>query len=135
MVGARGRDDIRLWGHSAGSAHGHPRYLPTGSAVRMGAMYPLDAPASQELFDRARAIIPGGVNSPVRAFRAVGGTPRFMVRGEGPYVYDADGRDYVDLVSSWGPLILGHAHPAVVAALVEAAGRGTSFGAPTPTEV
>ena len=94
--------------------------------------YAADAPASQELFDRARAIVPGGVNSPVRAFRAVGGTPRFMVRGEGPYLFDADGRRYVDLVSSWGPLILGHAHPAVVAALTEAAARGTSFGTPTP---
>jgi glutamate-1-semialdehyde 2,1-aminomutase len=98
-------------------------------------VYPADAPASQELFDRARALVPGGVNSPVRAFRAVGGTPRFMVRGEGPYLWDADGRRYVDLVSSWGPLILGHAHPAVVGALIEAAARGTSFGTPTPAEV
>jgi glutamate-1-semialdehyde 2,1-aminomutase len=97
--------------------------------------YPADAPASQDLFDRARAIVPGGVNSPVRAFRAVGGVPRFMVRGEGPYLYDADGRRYVDLVCSWGPLLLGHAYPPVVAALVEAAGRGTSFGTPTPGEV
>jgi glutamate-1-semialdehyde 2,1-aminomutase len=97
--------------------------------------YPADAPVSQELFDRARTLVPGGVNSPVRAFRQVGGTPRFMVRGEGPYLFDADGRRYVDLISSWGPLILGHAHPAVVAALTEAASRGTSFGAPTPAEV
>jgi glutamate-1-semialdehyde 2,1-aminomutase len=79
--------------------------------------------------------VPGGVNSPVRAFRQVGGTPRFMVRGEGPYLFDADGRRYVDLISSWGPLILGHAHPAVVAAITEAAALGTSFGAPTPGEV
>jgi glutamate-1-semialdehyde 2,1-aminomutase len=98
-------------------------------------LYPAEVPASQELFDRARLLAPGGVNSPVRAFRAVGGTPRFMVRGEGPYLFDADGRRYVDLVSSWGPLILGHAYPAVVAALVEAAGKGTSFGTPTPGEV
>jgi glutamate-1-semialdehyde 2,1-aminomutase len=97
--------------------------------------YPADAPVSQELFDRARAIVPGGVNSPVRAFRQVGGTPRFMVRGKGPYLFDADGRRYVDLISSWGPLILGHAHPAVVTAITEAAARGTSFGAPTPGEV
>jgi glutamate-1-semialdehyde 2,1-aminomutase len=97
--------------------------------------YAPDAPVSQDLFDRARTLVPGGVNSPVRAFRAVGGTPRFMVRGAGPYLYDADGRRYVDLVSSWGPLILGHAHPAVVAALVRAAERGTSFGTPTPGEV
>jgi glutamate-1-semialdehyde 2,1-aminomutase len=97
--------------------------------------YAADAPISQELFDRARALVPGGVNSPVRAFRAVGGTPRFMVRGDGAYLEDADGRRYVDLVCSWGPLVLGHAHPAVVAALTAAAVRGTSFGTPTPTEV
>ncbi len=97
--------------------------------------YPPDAPASQLLFDRARAIVPGGVNSPVRAFRAVGGTPRFMVRGEGCWLYDADGRRYADLVCSWGPLILGHAHPEVVAAITAAAARGTSFGTPTPGEV
>ncbi|WP_144123155.1 glutamate-1-semialdehyde 2,1-aminomutase [Catellatospora sichuanensis] len=97
--------------------------------------YPADAPASQELFDRAAAIVPGGVNSPVRAFRAVGGTPRFMVRGEGPWLFDADGRRYVDLVCSWGPLLLGHAHPEVVGAIQAAAARGTSFGTPTPGEV
>jgi glutamate-1-semialdehyde 2,1-aminomutase len=90
---------------------------------------------SQQLFDRAGAVVPGGVNSPVRAFRAVGGTPRFMVSGHGPYLTDADGNDYVDLICSWGPLILGHAHPAVVSAVREAAARGTSYGAPTPGEV
>jgi glutamate-1-semialdehyde 2,1-aminomutase len=97
--------------------------------------YPAAAPASEALFDRARAIVPGGVNSPVRAFRAVGGTPRFMVRGTGPWLFDADGRRYVDLVCSWGPLILGHAHPEVVAAVQSAAADGTSFGTPTPGEV
>jgi glutamate-1-semialdehyde 2,1-aminomutase len=97
--------------------------------------YPAQAPASQALFDRALAIVPGGVNSPVRAFRAVGGTPRFMVRGEGAWLYDADGRRYLDLVSSWGPLILGHAHPAVIEAVTAAAAAGTSFGTPTPGEV
>ncbi len=97
--------------------------------------YPYAAPQSQALFDRASAVIPGGVNSPVRAFKAVGGTPRFMVSGNGPYLTDADGREYVDLVCSWGPMILGHAHPAVVAALREAAGKGTSFGTPSPGEV
>ncbi|MCU1672051.1 MAG: hemL [Frankiales bacterium] len=97
--------------------------------------YPYDAPASQALFDRATQVIPGGVNSPVRAFRAVGGTPRFMVSGRGPYLTDADGRDYVDLVCSWGPMILGHAHPAVVEALQQAASRGTSYGTPSPGEV
>src|SRR5690242_1403043 len=114
---------------------GAPAPAPV-SPVRMGGAvtdtYPADAPASQALFDRARAIVPGGVNSPVRAFRAVGGTPRFMTRGDGCWLFDADGRRYVDLVCSWGPLILGHAHPEVVAALTEAAARGTSFGTPTP---
>ncbi len=99
------------------------------------AAYPADAPASQALFDRARAVVPGGVNSPVRAFRAVGGTPRFMVGGQGCWLTDADGRRYVDLVCSWGPLIHGHAHPAVVEAVTAAAARGTSFGTPTPGEV
>ncbi|SCL46960.1 glutamate-1-semialdehyde 2,1-aminomutase [Micromonospora yangpuensis] len=97
--------------------------------------YPAAAPASEALFDRARALVPGGVNSPVRAFHSVGGTPRFMVRGEGPWLYDADDRRYVDLVCSWGPLILGHAHPEVVAAVQAAAAKGTSFGTPTPGEV
>ncbi|GGM63541.1 glutamate-1-semialdehyde 2,1-aminomutase [Dactylosporangium sucinum] len=97
--------------------------------------YSGDAPASQALFDRAQAIVPGGVNSPVRAFRAVGGTPRFMVGGEGCWLTDADGRRYVDLVCSWGPLILGHAHPDVVDAITAAAAHGTSFGTPTPGEV
>src|SRR5256885_3049673 len=72
-----------------------------------------EVPVSRELFDRAQRVIPGGVNSPVRAFRAVGGTPRFMVSGQGAYLTDADGKSYVDLVSSWGPMILGHAHPSV----------------------
>ncbi|GGK21668.1 glutamate-1-semialdehyde 2,1-aminomutase [Pilimelia terevasa] len=100
-----------------------------------GRPYPADAPASQELFDRARALVPGGVNSPVRAFAAVGGTPRFMVRGAGPWLYDADGRRYVDFVNSWGPLLHGHAHPEVVAAVQAAAAAGTSFGTPTAGEV
>jgi glutamate-1-semialdehyde 2,1-aminomutase len=90
---------------------------------------------SATLFDRALAVTPGGVNSPVRAFRAVGGTPRFMVAGNGPYLTDAEGNEYVDLVCAWGPMILGHAHPAVVAALQQAAARSTAFGTPTPGEV
>jgi glutamate-1-semialdehyde 2,1-aminomutase len=97
--------------------------------------YPYDAPASEALFERARTVTPGGVNSPVRAFRAVGGTPRFMVSGRGPYLTDADGREYVDLVCSWGPLILGHTHPGVVEAVNSAVARGTSFGTPTEGEV
>jgi len=93
------------------------------------------APASAALFARARAVTPGGVNSPVRAFHAVGGTPRFMVSGRGPYLTDADGREYVDLVCSWGPMILGHTHPAVQEAVREAVARGTSFGTPGAGEV
>ena len=93
------------------------------------------APASAALFERARRVTPGGVNSPVRAFGAVGGTPRFMVSGDGPYVTDADGRTYVDLVCSWGPMILGHRHPEVVEAIGRAVAGGTSFGTPTPGEV
>src|SRR3954468_14461403 len=94
-----------------------------------------DAPISAELFARAQAVTPGGVNSPVRAFRAVGGTPRFMVSGSGAYLTDADGIQYVDLVSSWGPMILGHAHPAVVDAVAAAAAKGLSFGTPTSGEI
>ena len=89
---------------------------------------------SEELFERARRLIPGGVNSPVRAFGAVGGTPRFAVRGEGAYVWDADGNRCVDLVQSWGALLFGHARPEIVRAATEAAARGTSFGAPTESE-
>jgi glutamate-1-semialdehyde 2,1-aminomutase len=90
---------------------------------------------SEELFERARRVIPGGVNSPVRAFGAVGGTPRFVVRGEGAYLVDADGRRYVDLVQSWGALLFGHARPEILEAAREAAERGTTFGAPTEAEV
>ncbi|AEA27740.1 Glutamate-1-semialdehyde 2,1-aminomutase [Pseudonocardia dioxanivorans CB1190] len=90
---------------------------------------------SSRLFERAGAAIPGGVNSPVRAFSAVGGTPRFMVSAQGPWLTDADGARYVDLVCSWGPMVLGHAHPAVVEAVQAAATHGLSFGAPTPGEV
>jgi len=90
---------------------------------------------SRELYDRARAVMPGGVSSPVRAFRAVGGTPRFMVSGRGPYLVDADGAEYVDCVCSWGPLLLGHAHPEVLAAVRVAVERGTSFGTPSRPEL
>jgi glutamate-1-semialdehyde 2,1-aminomutase len=90
---------------------------------------------NRALHDRATEVMPGGVSSPVRAFRAVGGAPPFLVRGEGPRVWDADGNQYVDLICSWGPLIAGHAHPAVVAAIAEQAARGTSFGMPTPPEL
>lgn len=90
---------------------------------------------SDALFGRAQAVTPGGVNSPVRAFRSVGGTPRFMVSGDGPRITDVDGNTYVDLVGSWGPMILGHAHPAVLEAVGEAVSRGLSFGTPGPGEV
>ena len=90
--------------------------------------------ANDRQFSRAKLSIPGGVNSPVRAYQSVGGTPRFLVSARGPYVTDVDGRDYVDLVCSWGPAILGHAHPEVVAAVQAAAARGLSFGASTPGE-
>ena len=89
---------------------------------------------NERLFIQAKGIIPGGVDSPVRAFGGVGGTPRFISAAKGAYVTDADGRDYVDLVGSWGPALLGHAHPQVVAAVQEAAARGLSFGAPTQSE-
>jgi glutamate-1-semialdehyde 2,1-aminomutase len=93
------------------------------------------APRSEELYARAARVIPGGVNSPVRAFGSVGGTPRFIARGHGAYLEDVDGRRYIDYVNSWGPLILGHAHPEVVAAARAALERGSSFGAPTAAEV
>ena len=92
-------------------------------------------PHSEALYARARAVIPGGVNSPVRAFRAVGGTPLFIARGEGQFLVDADGRRYLDFVGSWGPLILGHAHPEVIEAISAAAAHGTTFGAPCAGEV
>src|SRR6201991_4656572 len=95
---------------------------------------PLSVAASAALFADACAVIPGGVNSPVRAFTAVGGTPRFITSAKGYWLTDADDNTYVDLVCSWGPMILGHAHPAVVDAVQRAAAGGLSFGAPTPAE-
>ena len=90
---------------------------------------------NHELFERARKVIPDGVNSPVRAFRAVGGTPRFIARAAGPYMFDAEGARYIDYIGSWGPMILGHGHPAVLDAVQKAALDGFSFGAPTEREV
>lgn len=90
---------------------------------------------NEELFERARGVVPGGVNSPVRAYGSVGGAPRFLASARGAYVTDEDGREYVDLVGSWGPALLGHAHPAVLDAVHAAADRGLSFGAPTRTEI
>ncbi|GGO94133.1 glutamate-1-semialdehyde 2,1-aminomutase [Nocardioides phosphati] len=95
----------------------------------------LQTDASAALFDRARAVTPGGVNSPVRAFNAVGGTPRFIRSAKGAWLTDVDGNEYVDLICSWGPMLLGHAHPEVQAAVAEAVARGTSYGTPTVPEV
>jgi glutamate-1-semialdehyde 2,1-aminomutase len=104
---------------------GHNRRVPESEALTRSAA----------LFARAREVTPGGVNSPVRAFGAVGGTPRFMAEGRGPYLVDVDGHEYVDLVGSWGPLLHGHAHPEVIEAVTTAAARGTSFGTPSEPEV
>jgi glutamate-1-semialdehyde 2,1-aminomutase len=95
----------------------------------------LDTTKSNELFNRAQRVIPGGVNSPVRAFRAVGGAPLFIREAAGAHITDVDGNAYIDYVGSWGPMIVGHSHPAVIEAICEAAGRGTSYGAPTELEV
>ena len=96
---------------------------------------PTDVPASAALFERAQAVTPGGVNSPVRAFNAVGGTPRFITSARGAWLRDADEREYVDLIGSWGPMLLGHAHPEVQEAVAAAVARGTSYGTPTVPEV
>lgn len=93
------------------------------------------AATNQALFERAQAVIPGGVNSPVRAFRAVGGTPRFIARAQGAYMWDAEGRRYIDYIGSWGPMILGHGHPEVLGAVRKAVEEGFSFGAPTEREI
>ncbi len=90
---------------------------------------------NEQLFSRAREVIPGGVNSPVRAFRAVGGTPRFVQRAQGAYFWDANDTRYIDYIGSWGPMILGHGHPAVVEAVQKAVLEGFSFGAPTEREI
>ncbi|HET9948062.1 MAG TPA: aminotransferase class III-fold pyridoxal phosphate-dependent enzyme, partial [Longimicrobiales bacterium] len=113
--GGRTGGEAAAGAHEAGSAGGGAR--------------------SRELFERALAAIPGGVNSPVRAFRSVGGTPVFFARGEGAWLHDVDGRRYLDLVMSWGALVAGHAHPRVRAELADALARGTSFGAPCEDEV
>src|SRR6201985_1312099 len=94
-----------------------------------------DYSKSQQLFDRAQLSIPGGVNSPVRAFKSVGGTPVFMERAKGAYMYDADGKKYIDYINSWGPMILGHAYEPVVKAIQEKAAGSMSFGAPTELEI
>src|SRR5215216_3142354 len=94
----------------------------------------MQRPRSEQAFRRAQALIPGGVNSPARAFGAVGGLPLFITRGEGPYLYDLDGNRYLDFIGSWGPMILGHCHPKVVEATVAALKNGSSYGAPCELE-
>jgi glutamate-1-semialdehyde 2,1-aminomutase len=109
---------------------------PSGTARPSGMAQPSDTPASNEAwFARARRVIPGGVDSPVRSFRSVGGTPYTVVRGEGAYVFDVEGRRYVDMVQSYGAVLLGHGHPVVTTAIAGAATKGTTFGAPTEGEV
>ncbi|VEH67718.1 glutamate-1-semialdehyde 2,1-aminomutase [Rodentibacter pneumotropicus] len=90
---------------------------------------------STALFSRAQQIIPGGVNSPVRAFKGVGGTPVFIQKAQGAYIYDTDSKQYIDYVGSWGPMILGHNHPTILNAVLKATENGLSFGAPTPSEI
>src|SRR5215467_3343958 len=107
----------------------------SGSPTRNPEPGTRNALRSAALFVEAQRHLPGGVNSPVRAFRAVGGTPRFIARGKGAAVWDVDDNRYVDYLASWGPLVAGHAHPGVVAAIQDAAARGTSYGAPTEAEV
>src|SRR3954452_9164761 len=109
--------------------------LDAGPVGGLGHNVPVTHDRSEALFARASAVTPGGVNSPVRAFRAVGGTPRFIASASGARLTDADGQEYVDLVGSWGPMLLGHAHPEVMAAVHDALARGTSYGAPTEAEV
>src|SRR5688500_14202224 len=95
----------------------------------------MDTSRSQALFSQAQTLMPGGVNSPVRAFKSVGGEPFFAQRAEGPYLYDVDGNRYIDYVGSWGPMIVGHNHPAVLDAVIRTARDGLSFGVPNPLEV
>ena len=125
------RIGTRGMGHF-GEAGGTLGCRPVG---RLGHNGPVTHDRSEALFARASAVTPGGVNSPVRAFRAVGGTPRFIRSASGARLTDVDGREYVDLVGSWGPMLLGHAHPEVMAAVQQALARGTSYGAPTEAEV
>ncbi len=129
-----GDSDTGAAATDAAGGSGASGALP-GAATWPGADDAAAVPASAALFERALAVTPGGVNSPVRAFRSVGGTPRFMTSGSGAWIVDADGNRYVDLVGSWGPMILGHAHPEVIAAVTEAASRGLSFGTPGAGEV
>src|SRR5690606_34437847 len=136
--GRRARLDRPRPAHHREHHEHHPRWRRHGADVLGGRAGRVDRSTlmstNAELFERAKLAIPGGVSSPVRAFGSVGGTPSFLIRAKGAYVTDAEGRELVDLVASWGPAILGHAHPEVVEAVQDAAGRGLSFGASTPGE-
>ncbi len=123
--------DVAAAGLTSNLRQLHPVVKPLAAAGTLGDVH---TDVSAKLFEDACAVIPGGVNSPVRAFKAVGGTPRFITEANGYWLTDADGNRYVDLVCSWGPMILGHAHPSVVDAVTRAAAPGLSFGAPTPAE-
>ncbi len=123
-----------MFNQRRGCPLGVPR-TDVGSLRVVGHNVPVTFEASAALFDRARAVTPGGVNSPVRAFNAVGGTPRFIRSAAGAWLTDVDGNEYVDLICSWGPMLLGHAHPEVQAAVQAAVARGTSYGTPTEPEV
>ncbi|MBO0845761.1 MAG: glutamate-1-semialdehyde 2,1-aminomutase [Nocardioides sp.] len=126
---------LRVGGTLAGGCGPRLRTPDCRRVGRLGHNGPVSPVRSEALFARACAVTPGGVNSPVRAFRAVGGTPRFIRSAAGARLTDVDGREYVDLVGSWGPMLLGHAHPEVMAAVRDALARGTSYGAPTEAEV
>ena len=110
------------------------RFMNTTNSLLTSELTPVQN-HNATLFERAKQVIPGGVNSPVRAFKAVGGTPRFVQRAQGAYFWDANGERYIDYIGSWGPMILGHGHPAVLQAVQAAALDGFSFGAPTEREV
>src|SRR5207302_621124 len=130
----RGRGHLRRTGRLGRARALRPRAPERQRGLRLSGDRP-DVSRSEELFDRAQAVLPGGVNSPVRAFRAVGGTPFFVDRARGACLTDVDGKTYLDYVCSWGPLILGHAHPAVLDAIRGAAERGWTYGAPCAAEV
>src|ERR1019366_5270368 len=126
----------RLSSSSRSSGPALTSYSPTSPQRWQSSLVADQPPASNaDWFARAQRVIPGGVDSPVRSFASVGGTPYTVVRGEGPYVVDAEGTRYIDLVQSYGAVLLGHAHPVVTAAIIRAAALGTTFGAPTPGEV
>src|SRR5690606_1684015 len=119
----------------AAPARARANSIPASAVVHDGEDNCMNTDRSQTLFERAQALLPGGVNSPVRAFKSVGGTPFFVQRADGPHLFDVDGNRYIDYVGSWGPMIAGHNHPAVREAVEKAVRDGLSFGTPCPAEV